>query len=145
MADEWRTEADEAWLARHRSTTFERLRRRFASFLGLGDAISNAELGPFGGAPRKPELKIGKKGYAVVRVAPQHVTYTATQIDPDVCRRCGQELAERHRIDYMQSDQERVPVGSVRMCRDCHSESWLFRSRMPAAGRARSVARKVVL
>jgi hypothetical protein len=144
MAGEWRVEADDEWLAAHSSTTFQRLRRRTRLMAGLGEAMSNAELGPFGGAPRRPVLRIGGKAYSVVRYTDRHITYTVIQVDPDVCRRCGAEVAERHRVQYVRGD-TRVPVASVRMCRGCQAESWLFQSHMPAAEQARAIGRKVVL
>jgi hypothetical protein len=36
-------------------------------------------------------------------------------------------------------------VGSVRKCRRCHRESWLFTSHMPATARGRRRDAKVVL
>jgi hypothetical protein len=144
MANEWRVEADDEWLATHSSDTFQRLRRRTRLLGGLGDAMSNAELGPFGGAPRKPQLKVGGKDYSVVRYADHHLSYTVIQVDPVVCRRCGAAVAERHLIARM-ADGVRSTVGSVRMCRNCQAESWLFRSHMPATRRARRWGRKVVL
>lgn len=144
MANEWRVEADDDWLAAHSSDTFQRLRRRTRLLGGLGDAMSNAELGPFGGAPRKPQLKVGSKEYSVVRYADHHLSYTVIQVDPVVCRRCGAAMAERHLIARM-ADGVRSPVGSVRVCRNCQAESWLFRSHMPATRRARQWGRKVVL
>lgn len=144
MTNEWRIEADPEWLATHSSDTFQRLRRRTRLLGGLGDATSNAELGPFGGAPRRPQLKIGSKEYSVVRYADHHLSYTVIQVDPVVCRRCGASMAERHLIARM-TDGVRTPVGSVRMCRNCQAESWMFRSHMPATRRARRWGRKVVL
>jgi len=144
MANEWRVEADDEWLATHSSDTFQRLRRRTRLLGGLGDAMSNAELGPFGGAPRKPQLKIGSKEYSVVRYADHHLSYTVIQVDPVVCRRCGASMAERHLIARM-TDGARSPVGAVRMCRNCQAESWLFHSHMPSTRRARQWGRKVVL
>jgi hypothetical protein len=42
-------------------------------------------------------------------------------------------------------DGVRVVVGAARACRHCQIDSWLFFSRMPAVGRARTRDRKVVL
>lgn len=148
MADEaWRAEADDAWLATHRSTFFRRLRRRFRMFGGVGDAVSQAEMGPFGGAPRNPKLTVddGNKAYAVVRYTTNQIAYTATTMNPDECRRCGRPLVEKHEITCVEEEGVRVPVGSVRTCRSCQADSWLLRSRMPTVTRARAVARKVVL
>ncbi len=144
MAGEWRIEADDEWLSRHRSANFERLRRRASLFGVLGGAMSQAELGPFGGAPRRPKLSIGGKAYAVVRYAQHRMSYTAIQVDPTICRRCGRPLAEVHRIVYARGP-ARTEVGVVRTCRSCQADSWLFWSRMPTTSRARRVARRVVL
>ncbi len=148
MADEvWRAEADDAWLAAHRSTFMTRLRRRFRLLGSVGGAVSNAETGPYGGAPRNPKLKVddGNKAYAVVRYTTNQIAYTATSVNPDECRRCGGPLVEKHEITRVEEEGVRVAVGSVRTCRSCQSESWLLRSRMPAVIRARVAARKVVL
>lgn len=145
MATHWRIEADDEWLATHRSTAFIRLRRR-ARLLGLvGEAVSHAETGPFGGAPRNPRLKIGDKAYAVVRYARHNMAYTAVSVEPGRCRRCGQELIEVHRILYARGQAVRTPVGQVRTCRSCQAESWMFYSRMPTVRRFRDTARKTVL
>jgi hypothetical protein len=145
VADDWRVEADDEWLARHRSDTFGRLKRRFSRFGLVADAVSNAELGPFGGAPRKPQLKIGGKAYAVVRYTQHRIAYTVIQVDPDECRRCGAQLQEVHRIVQIREGGVREVVGAVRMCRQCAADAWLFVSHMPATNRARRVSRRVVL
>ncbi len=144
MSGDWRIEADDEWLAAHSSDTFQRLRRRTRLLTGLGDALSNAELGPFGGAPRRPALKVGGKAYSVVRYVDHHLSYTVIQVDPEVCRRCGAAVAERHLVGRVR-DGVRVTVGAVRMCRNCQAEAWLFHSHMPAARRARVRSRRVVL
>jgi hypothetical protein len=141
----WRTEADDEWLAARRSTSFARLRRRLQRLGVLGDAVSEAELGPFGGVPRRPTLKIGGKAYAVVRYAEHRIAYTTVRVDLLRCRRCGHRLVESHRILFVGGDGGRVAVGAVRACRRCEAESWLFTSRMPGTVRARARARKVVL
>jgi hypothetical protein len=145
MGAEWRVEADDDWLAEHRTDTFERLRRRFRLMGMVAGAVSHAETGPFGGAPRKPALKIGGRTYAVVRYTRHHIAYTAIRVDPDHCRRCGQPLVEVHRIVYARGDDAPTPIATVRTCRRCHAGSWLFRSGMPVTARARTRARKVVL
>jgi hypothetical protein len=144
-ADGWRVEADDEWLARHRSDTFGRLRRRLRRFGLVADAVSQAELGPFGGAPRNPQLKIGTKAYSVVRYAPHRITYTAVQVDLENCGRCGGRMVESHRLMCVREGDVRIRVGVVRMCRRCHAGAWLFHSRMPHTARARAVAGKVVL
>jgi hypothetical protein len=145
MAERWRIEADEEWLAAHRSDNFARLRRRMNRLGGFGSAVSMAELGPYGGAPRNPVLKIGGKGYAVVRYAQHRIAYTAVRIDPQRCRRCDRRLVEVHRVSFVAADGIRSAVGAVRVCRRCETESWLFHSGMPAVRRARVRSRKVVL
>jgi hypothetical protein len=145
VAAEWRVEADDEWLAEHRSDTFARLRRRFGRLGRFSDAVSSAELGPYGGAPRNPRLRIGGKKYAYVRYAKERIAYTSVRVDPDQCQRCGQELVDAYQLGYAQGDEVRVPIGTVRICRSCQADSWSFRSRMPAVNRARERDRKVVL
>ena len=147
MADkEWRAEADDEWLAEHRSNFMGRVRRRFGTLGGLGNAVSNAETGPFGGAPRNPDLRVdaGDKAYATVRYTTDQIAYTTTSINPDECRRCGQPLSEKHKLEYVQHG-HRTSVGAVRTCRSCEADSWLLRSGMPTAARARRTARRNVL
>ena len=145
MAEEWRYEADDEWLDAHRSANFERLRRRLRRLGAFGDALSNAELGPLGGAPRKPSLKIGGKAYAVVRYVEHRISYTTISIDLDRCRRCGRRLVERHQLIRVGPNGRRVIVGAIRGCRHCESSSWMFRSHMPSTIRARRRDRKAVL
>ncbi|OLB64809.1 MAG: hypothetical protein AUI10_09505 [Actinobacteria bacterium 13_2_20CM_2_72_6] len=145
MTGDWRREADDEWLDAHRSANFERLRRRLRLLGGMAEAMSNAELGPLGGAPRRPRLKIGGRTYAVVRYTTHHIAYTTIQVDPGLCRRCGQQLVEVHRIVYARGADARLTVGTVRTCRRCQADSWMFLSRMPSVNRARRVARKIVL
>jgi hypothetical protein len=141
---EWRTEADDEWLARHKSDNFARLRRRLRHLGMLAGPIADAELGPFGGAPRKPQLRIGGKTYATVRYAHLRHNYTVIEIDLDRCRRCGYRLREVHRIVTWRAEQRRI-VGELRVCPRCQADSWMFRSRMPTTVRARSTARRTVL
>jgi hypothetical protein len=144
MANSWRVEADDEWLATHSSDTFQRLRRR-ARLLGrIGDAASNAELGPLGGAPRNPPLKVGGRTYSVVRYVEHRYAYTVIQVDVVRCHKCGRDLAEEHRIRYVGNGLRR-PIAAVRLCRACEAGAWLFYSRMPATARAREIGRKVVL
>jgi ribosomal protein L37E len=148
--ESWRVEADDEWLSAHKSENFAKFRRKLArlGLLGLGDAASGAAsglLGPMAGAPRRPQLKIGGKAYAVVRYAEHRISYTTIVLDVQRCRRCGQRLVHVHRIETIHEDGTRRVVGAVRMCRRCKANSWLFFSRMPTVTRARAVARKVVL
>ncbi|HKT03864.1 MAG TPA: hypothetical protein VJT31_30405 [Rugosimonospora sp.] len=145
MAERWRFEADDEWLAAHSSDSFGRLRRRLRPFGRFADAVSLAELGPFGGAPRNPKLKVGGRAYALVRYAEHYVSHTRIQVVPDRCRRCGHRLAERHVVTRVRETGRRVVVGSVRTCRRCQAGSWMFFSHMPTVARARRVASKVVL
>jgi hypothetical protein len=142
--DDWRTEADEEWLIRHRSANFARMRKRFRRIGGFADAISYAELGPFGGAPRRPQLKIEGAKYSTVRYTTHRIAYTTIRVYLRPCRRCGR-LAESHRVVYIREDGGRKVVGTLEVCRRCQANSWLFYSRMPATSRARTWARKVVL
>jgi hypothetical protein len=142
--DEWRTEADEDWLRHHRSDNFARMRKRLRALGKFSDAVSHAELGPFGGAPRKPQLKIEGAKYANVRYTAHRVAYTTIHVYLQRCRRCGAEV-ESHRVIYVAEDGGRKVVGALQVCRRCQANSWMFYSRMPAVVQARGWARKVVL
>lgn len=62
-----RTEADDEWLAGHRSGFMQWLRRRFKRLGGVAGAVSYADTGPYAGAPRNPELRVGdEKTYSTV-------------------------------------------------------------------------------
>jgi hypothetical protein len=141
---DWRTEADDAWLVSHRSTILAQFRRRFRGLSGLAGSVSQAELGPFGGAPRNPRLRIGGKAYAVVRYAHHRIAYTAVLVDLHRCRFCGHRFAETHRIQVVREAGGRVVVGAVQLCRRCQADSWMFRSHMPTAVAARRRKRNYV-
>jgi hypothetical protein len=66
-----------------RGTTFmSRLRRRFRFLGGVADAVSHAEMGPYAGAPRNPELRVGdEKSYSTVLHTTQQVTVAAADED----------------------------------------------------------------
>jgi hypothetical protein len=138
VPETWRYEADEDWLAGRRSAFFRRRRAR------LGRALADAELGPFAGAPRDPRLKLESKGYTHIRYALREYSYTTIQIDLLECRVCGGRAgaapdgaAPRRRLH--------ADARSLRRCRRCDRESWLFTSHMPAAAAGRGRDRKVVL
>ena len=135
----WRVEADDDWHTGHRSAFFKRRRSALLA------AVSNAELGPFRGAPRNPTLKLSDKAYAYVRYAERYLSYTIIQVDLLVCRRCGHTLLEQHSLLMRRADGSARAVGSIRRCRHCHRESWLFTSHMPATARGRRRDAKVVL
>jgi hypothetical protein len=139
VTDDWRYEADEEWLAGRRSTFFKRRRSRLAR------AFSDAELGPFRGAPRNPTLKLTDKGYAHIRYAPRTYSYTAIQVDLLFCYRCGHRLLEEHRLVLCREGGGDRTIGLVRMCRRCEKEAWLFVSHMPAAQSGRHRDAKAVL
>jgi hypothetical protein len=144
MAEDWRTEADPEWLRRHQSQNFARLRKRMRMAGGFADAVSHAELGPFGGAPRRPQLKIEGAKYSTVRYTTHRIAYTTIHVYRQRCRRCGAEV-DSHRIVYVRESGDRKVVGSLQVCRACQANSWMFYSRMPTTVRARAWARKVVL
>jgi len=137
--EHWRVEADDQWHAAHRSTFFKRRRSRLAG------AISLAELGPFGGAPRRPTLKLTDKDYSHVRYAERYFSYTTIQIDLLECRICGNRLLEQHRLLLRGENGSHRALGRVRKCRRCDKESWLFTSHMPTVLAARRRQTKVVL
>lgn len=143
--DEWRTEADEEWLAAHSSQAMARLRHRLRRTGFLGDAVSQAELGPFGGAPRKPNLHPGPKRYSVVRFVIATYSHTAISVELERCGQCGGSFLEVHRALRVREDGVPAVIGEVRMCRGCQRESWMFHSHMPTAAKMRTTARKVVL
>jgi hypothetical protein len=136
---EWRIEADDEWLSLRRTTFFRRHRSR------LFGAVANAELGPFGGAPRNPRLKLEDKVYSHVRYVLRGYSYTSVQVDLLGCPRCGYRLLEEHRLVLHRADGAAVTLGRVRMCRRCHREAWLFTSHMPSILAARARQAKVVL
>jgi len=140
-----RIEADDEWLAGHRSDAMLRFQRRFRRVAGIGDAVSNAELGPFGGAPRNPKLHVGGRSYALVRYAQHRIACTTIRVDLHRCRYCGRWVAEIHQVIAVRETGGRVVVGAVRMCRSCQGDSWMFHSRMPSVLRARRRSRNVVL
>ena len=103
----WRTEADDAWHAEHRS--------------------------------------IIDKDYSHVRYAERAYSHTIVQVELFDCRVCGYRLLEEHRLLTWTRDGVVRMVGSIRRCRRCHRESWLFTSHMPAVVKARRRDAKVVL
>ena len=147
MSDEtWRGEADDEWLAERRSSFMGWLRRRFRGLGGVAGAVSHADTGPYAGAPRDPQLRVDdEKTYSTVRYTTNQVAYTTTSTGSDECPRCGQPLIEKHEIEYVQDEHVRRPVGAAQACRSCQPESWLLRSRMPSATRAREADRKNVV
>lgn len=122
-----------------------RFRRRFGRVRTLGDAVSNAELGPFGGAPRNPQLRIGTSRYSVIRHVVAVYAHTAIRVVLEDCAGCGRPMQEAHHAMNVRSDGQRVHLGVVRKCRSCAGDSWLFLSRMPSVVKARREAAKVVL
>lgn len=131
---DWRTEADDQWLAEHRSTFFKRRRAGMLAGLDLGSVLPSV-----GGAPRNPQLKVGGKEYSVVRYAENYAAYITTEITRAWCRSCGGSL-EIHRIHRTDKNNVRRSYGSVQACPTCHPRHWLFvthSSRVRAAQRLR--------
>jgi hypothetical protein len=81
----------------------------------------------------------------VVRYAHRRIAYTSVNVELHPCESCGREIAELDRIVTVRETGGRVTVGSIRMCRSCQADSWMFRSRMPAIARARQRSRKIAL
>ena len=121
-----------------------RFRRRF-SRVRFADAVSNAELGPFGGAPRNPPLRVASSRYSVVRFVVAVYAYTSIHVMLEYCRGCGRPMQEAHHAVTVRSDGVGVSLGAVRKCRSCAGDSWLFQSHMPSVARARRQAAKTVL
>ena len=145
MADDWRTEADDEWLSGHRSRVYSRLLRRLRLLSRFGAALADAETGPFSGPRRNPRWRMEGPKYSTVRYTQQHIAYTAVRVEPDRCRFCGQELVAVHHVGHATGDATWTPAGAVRACRACQTDSWLFRSGMPAVAKARERDRKVVV
>jgi hypothetical protein len=141
----WRVEADAEWLAERRSGMFARVRRLLGRAGLLGDAVSQAELGPYGGAPRNPQLRADRAAYATVRPAEARYAHTVLAVETAPCRRCGREPATAQRITCVRESGTRVVVGTVRLCAACQGDSWRFVSHMPRVEDARERSRRVVL
>lgn len=138
--DEWRNEADEQWLAEHRSKFFKR--RRSA----LGQAVSQAEIGPFGGAPRNPDLTKGFKAYSTIRNAYKQASYTEIRVTTSYCRTCGTRSLQLHRLSaYVGESDRQATFGQLEMCSKCDEGSWLFTVHGPRTEAARARARKTVI
>jgi hypothetical protein len=143
--ESWRTEADDEWLASHRSQAMAGVRRRFSRVRVAGDIFSRAELGPFGGAPRNPSLRVAAARYSVIRYVVAVYAYTAISVVLETCRECGRPMQEAHHAMSISDTGRRVSLGAVRRCRSCAGDSWLFRCHMPAVRKARAQAAKTVL
>jgi hypothetical protein len=145
-SETWRTEADDEWLATHRSTALTAIRQCFRPLGSIADATSHSAAGAlFGGAPRNPPLKVRGTQAEAVRYAEGRYAYTAVRVDLAVCRICGMRLEEAHRLILVAADGGRTQVGSVRRCRACAKDSWLFESHMPTTRAARERDQRVVL
>jgi hypothetical protein len=144
---QWRTEADDEWMAERRSTLMAWFRRRFRMFGGFAGAVSHADLGPYAGAPRNPRLSIddNDKSYATVRYTTNQIAYTRTNTSTDECAVCGESGAETHEVTCMRGEDADTRIGAVRACGNCGAESWLRRSRMPRVAQAHERARRNVV
>ncbi|GGN72259.1 hypothetical protein GCM10010112_40350 [Actinoplanes lobatus] len=126
--------------------TFLSRLRRLPILRGVADAVSHADTGPYAGAPRDPDLRIGdEQGYSTVRYTTGRIAHIATSVSEDVCPRCGSPMAENHEIQQRDGSAVRLRTGSVRACRTCDPDSWLLRSQMSAVTRAREAARRNVV
>ena len=74
----------------------------------------------------------------------QGYAYTQIQTNELRCPKCG-GVVEEHVVNNIDGDQNRHVVGSVRMCRDCQKDSWMFTSHMPSVLRAREKNEKTVM
>lgn len=120
------------------------MRRRFRVLGGVAGAVSYADTGPYRGAPRNPDLRIGdEQAYSTVRYTTTEVACTAAEVVDADCRRCGRPLAESHELQMRGESGARAAV--VRVCRQCEPASWLLQSQMSAAARARARGRRNVV
>src|SRR2546430_17105501 len=97
MTGDWRREADDEWLDAHRSANFERLRRRLRLLGGMAEAMSNAGLGPPGGAPRRPRLMIGGRTYALGPSPPHRIRGATAPRHPGPVRPAARTPDQGHR------------------------------------------------
>jgi hypothetical protein len=112
----------------------------------IAGAVSRAETGPYAGAPRDPDLRIGdEQDYSTIRYATEHVAYTTISADAGACPGCGGPLGEIHGVEQVTGADGRLSVGSVRACHNCRTGTWLRRSGMPSAARARAAARRYIV
>ena len=129
----------------HRSQVFATLLIKMGYGQGIAGAVSNADLGPLGGAPRNPNLATGKKEYSSVRYAEQQYSYTTIVVTHRYCPRCGRYTQEKHSMELYDAEHgEQYKVGHLKVCSHCDREHWMFVSRMPTSvamrhQRARSV------
>ncbi|MGE5828716.1 MAG: hypothetical protein ACM30G_10195 [Micromonosporaceae bacterium] len=141
---QWRVEGDDDWLAEHRGDTFVRLRRRLPGHAGR--VFADSVLGGTVFSPRRnPQLRLDSRYTEQIRYAERQYAYTAVTVELQHCRVCGGRRLVRHRIALVAADGRRTHVGQLAGCFRCHSESWLFRSRMPSVVAYRVRNDKVVL
>ncbi|MBM2622408.1 hypothetical protein JIG36_43590 [Actinoplanes sp. LDG1-06] len=76
------------------------LRRRFRALGGVADAVSHADTGPYAGAPRNPELRVGdEKSYStVIYTADRATTQAGSWLDESQmpAARQARRRARRH-------------------------------------------------
>lgn len=120
----------------HRSQVFSKLLTKLG-YSNIASAISSADIGILGGAPRNPDLKPGKGSESsYVRYAEGQYSYTMIQLQTELlCRVCGKWQVEYHKFELHHAEDGVKTLGFVRMCRQCQKDSWLFTS--PHAQRRR--------
>lgn len=142
--DEWRTEADDEWLASHSGGVMIRL-GRFAGG-GLADGVSNsAAAGLLGSTPRHPPLKVRDGQAEQIRYAEGQYAYTTVATRQQYCPRCGGPTAEQVGLERVTEDGEHQVTGSLCRCRECDADSFMFRSWMPRALARARLRRRIVL
>lgn len=134
---------DDGGDAERRSPFMSRLRRRFRILGGIAGAMSYADTGPYAGAPRDPNLRVGdEQNYSTVRYTTNHVAHIATSTTAHVCPKCGSPVAETHEIQHRRGDDIRLRMGVTSVCRSCEPDSWLLQSQMTSASRSREARRR---
>lgn len=130
----------------HRSRVFATFLAKFG-YSGIAGAVSGADIGILGGAPRNPNLKPGQgSDSSYVRHAEGQYTFTMVHVQdhPGYCPQCGSWAYESAELTVHHEVRGLERVGNVKACRKCQSESWMFVSHMPHAIAARERDRKVI-
>ncbi|MBL7261920.1 hypothetical protein [Paractinoplanes lichenicola] len=75
------------------------LRRRFRLLGGVAGAVSYADTGPYAGAPRNPELRVGdEKGYSTIEYVAEEAVVSGAWIEESQMSAAirARERARRH-------------------------------------------------
>lgn len=129
----------------HKDNFFERLRSMLPTGLQMsGQSFAAAGLPSILSGPEtNPSLKVGDKGYSVVRFAERQYSYTMVKVGMETCERCRKPTMERHTLTI--EGAVRKTFGSAAMCRECDHDSWMFTCHGPRTMAAKNRNAKVVV